>query len=199
MRAVLLIAVALFAAGCLGGSAPTSTLKDGSSKSGPPATNSTDKASPQAPTQMNMDGMLMDMNGYYSISYSGRSPQGACTTTGTPADQCQFASQGKEAFHLIDYKGKPEHLVLTIMYPAQQPGFAMYAAVCVGKAGAKLAVNDCKDYKTMPSPMKLDVDLGSAAANAPLGLSIGSVAGGPGAVVFGESDFKVDGHLRANP
>jgi hypothetical protein len=138
------------------------------------------------------------MPGMFAIEYDGISPQGACTATGTPADQCQLVSSGKESFHVISYEGKPMHVRVAITYGALQPGFQMYGAVCVGKAGAKVNVNDCTDYKTAPSPMQLDVDLSSAPANASVGLSIGSVAGGVGAMVFGGDAFKVSGHLMAS-
>jgi hypothetical protein len=193
MRLALALAFLLLA-GCA--SAPT-TVKQAAVT---PTANETSDAMPG----MNMSGPAAVANesapmaGMYAIQYDGVSPQGACTTTGTGADECQLVSSGKESFHLVEYQGKPKHVQVTITYGALNPGFQMYGAVCVGKAGAKVTVNDCKDYQTMPSPFKLDVDLSAAPAGSSIGLSVGSVAGGPGAIVFGGDAFKVAGHLMAS-
>lgn len=124
------------------------------------------------------------------ISYSGTTPRGACTPIA-----CQFES-GSEDFHVIEVVGQPVKLVLTITYGEQAPGHEFYVGICAGDD----EMADCGDYQTGPSPMELEVDVSSFAADAPIGISTGSVFG-PGAMagvlVFGEADFDVVGTLSA--
>jgi hypothetical protein len=187
VRIVLALALVALAAGCAGSA--ESVHKTSSAAASPEATSAAANATATNVTIRMPPPVMLD--------YQGSSAQGACTF-GTPADQCQFTSSGTETFHKVDYKGRAARIAVQVTYPAQQPGFAMYAAVCVGKPGAQITVNDCKDYKTAPSPMILEADLRSAPEGAPVGLSVGSVAVTPtpaGALVFAQSDFKVKGAL----
>ena len=195
MRVLVFLALATLLAGCAStANEPAKTASVASNGSASPgnaiaAANATMNATPIVALPI-------------PIAYQGSSPQGVCTTSGTPADQCQFSSTGSESFHKIDYKGTATHIAIQITYPAQQAGFNMYAAVCIGKAGAPIANNDCHDYKTAPSPMRIDIPLKDLAPNAPLGISIGAISDTPAAaavLVFGQSDFKVQGTLTALP
>lgn len=185
--AITIVLAASLLGGCLGGATEDDDAQPASVAQNATNTGADAIAANASATAANMTGMV-------AVQYSGTTAQGACTTTGTPADQCQFTDPGKESFRKITYAGKAKHFRATITYGAQQPGFEMYWTLCVGKPG-ETGVN-CSNYKTAASPAQLDVDLSSVPLGAPLALSIGSVAGpGPGAILFASSEFKVDGHL----
>lgn len=192
MRAAFALALAILAAGCLGGDAPV----ESASVATPTA------PAPEAATASNATESVADESAVapkpVSVSYTGTAPAGACVF---PAQACQWTG-GSEDYHAIAYQGRATHLAIQVTYADQAPGMTFYISLCRGEGTDETTVT-CDDYQTAPSPMMLEFDLRGDPAGASYGLSVGSVSDAVGstgaAMLFGPANFAVEGTLTVLP
>ena len=130
------------------------------------------------------------------VSYAGSTSASVCEfmATGT----CMAVQSGTEDYHMLDVAGQAKRLALQVTYDGQLPGMDFYVGVCIGENEG----SECLDYQTGPSPLVVEFDLSSYPPGTDFGISVGSLntaATATGAMVFGPSEFQVEGTLTSLP